>query len=68
MRKAHCITTFPTTDDPRGSGLTVTVPLIASSRTVADTVVFIGTPSLLKILNSQPEKFQIAVIETKELN
>lgn len=35
-------------DVPTGSGLTVTVPFIASSKTVGDIVVLIGTPSLLK--------------------
>lgn len=38
---------MPLAEEPRGSGLTVTVPFIASSSTVGDTVVFIGTPSLL---------------------
>ena len=33
---------------PNGSGWTVTTPLSASSKTVADTVVLIGTPSLLQ--------------------
>lgn len=40
--------TFPLTDVPRGRGLTVTVPLRASSRTVAETVVLMGTPNLLQ--------------------
>lgn len=39
--------TFPLTDAPIGSGLTVTVPLRASSSTLADIVVLIGTPNLL---------------------
>lgn len=40
--------TFPLTDVPTGSGRTVTVPPKASSKTLADMVVLIGTPSLLK--------------------
>jgi len=42
------MTTLSLVGLPRGSGLTVTVPLRASSRTVAEIVVLIGTPSLLK--------------------
>jgi len=38
---------LPVADVPTGSGLTVTVPFIASSSTVGDIVVLIGTPSLL---------------------
>lgn len=34
-------------NSPNGSGRIVTNPLSASSKTVADTVVLIGTPSLL---------------------
>jgi hypothetical protein len=41
------VRTFPLTDVPIGSGLTVTVPFKASSRTLAEMVVLIGTPSLL---------------------
>jgi len=47
------MSTFPLKDVPRGRGLTVTVPFKASSRTVAEIVVFIGTPSLLKKSMSQ---------------
>jgi hypothetical protein len=39
--------TLPLAEEPRGSGLTVTVPFMASSSTVGETVVFIGTPNLL---------------------
>jgi hypothetical protein len=46
--KNGSIRTFPVADVPTGSGLTVTVPFKASSRTVGDIVVLIGTPSLLK--------------------
>lgn len=41
--------TFPLTDVPIGRGRMVTVPFIASSRTLADIVVLMGTPSLLQI-------------------
>jgi len=41
------VQTFPLTDVPIGRGLTVTVPFKASSRTLAEMVVLIGTPSLL---------------------
>ena len=47
------MSTFPLKDVPRGRGLTVTVPFRASSRRVAEIVVFIGTPSLLKMSMSQ---------------
>lgn len=36
---------------PKGSGRIVTTPLSASSKIVADTVVLIGTPSLLWFMN-----------------
>lgn len=39
--------TFPLTEVPIGRGLTVTVPFKASSRTLAEIVVLIGTPNLL---------------------
>lgn len=48
--------TFPLTEEPTGSGLTVTVPFKASSRTFADTVVLIGTPSLLNKCNRELRK------------
>lgn len=44
---ANLTSTFPLTDVPIGRGLTVTVPFKASSSTLADIVVLIGTPSLL---------------------
>lgn len=43
----NLVGTFPLTDVPIGSGLTVTVPFKASSRTLAEIVVLIGTPNLL---------------------
>lgn len=39
--------TFLETDFPKVNGSVGTEPFIASSNTVADTIVFIGTPSLL---------------------
>jgi hypothetical protein len=50
------ICTSPLIDDPNGSGLTVTDPLIASSRTLAEIVVLIGTPSLLKKEEEKKQK------------
>ena len=41
------ISTFPLTDVPMGRGLMVTVPFRASSRTMADIAVLMGTPNLL---------------------
>jgi len=41
------VLTLLDTNCPNGSGRIVTEPLSASSKTVADTVVLIGTPSLL---------------------
>lgn len=41
--------TLSLTGRPKGSGLMVTVPLRASSNTVAEMVVLIGTPNLLQI-------------------
>lgn len=53
--------TFPLTDVPIGSGLTVTVPLSASSRTFAEIVVLIGTPNLL-----QRNKMKIFILSRRE--
>jgi len=47
LTRTGSIRTFPVADVPTGSGLTVTVPFIASSSTVGDIVVLMGTPSLL---------------------
>lgn len=47
MWSRNLVGTFPLTDVPIGSGLTVTVPFKASSRTLAEIVVLIGTPNLL---------------------
>lgn len=48
--------TLPLTDVPIGRGLTVTVPFKASSRTLAEIVVLIGTPSLLKKINNKSDQ------------
>jgi hypothetical protein len=45
--------TFLTRDFPSLSSLTLTAPFNASSKTVAETVVFIGTPSLLSLKENQ---------------
>lgn len=56
MRSGIRVQTLPLTDVPIGRGLTVTVPFIASSRTLADTVVLIGTPSLLTFFDNSLKK------------
>ena len=43
------VSTFPLIDFPIGRGLTVTVPFRPSSRSLAEIVVLMRTPSLLKI-------------------
>lgn len=40
--------TFPYAEDPKGRGATVMVSFKASSITLGEIVVFMGTPSLLK--------------------
>lgn len=57
---ANQASTFPLTDVPTGSGLTVTVPFKASSRTFAETVVLIGTPSLLNKYNRRLKGLDIS--------
>lgn len=47
--------TFPLTEVPIGRGLTVTIPFKASSRTLAEIVVLIGTPNLLFQINAVNE-------------
>lgn len=47
-RLRQTLLTLSFTGRPKGSGLIVTVPLSASSKIVAEIVVFIGTPNLLQ--------------------
>jgi hypothetical protein len=57
--------TLPLAEEPRGSGLTVTVPFMASSSTVGETVVFIGTPSLLFEKAETSVAFQLKTVNYK---
>jgi hypothetical protein len=50
--------TLSLTARPKGNGLIVTVPLSASSKTVADIVVLMGTPNLLHTQAKQPSTSQ----------
>jgi hypothetical protein len=50
--------TLSLTARPKGNGLIVTVPLSASSKTVADIVVLMGTPNLLHTQAKQPSASQ----------
>jgi hypothetical protein len=50
--------TLSLTARPKGNGLSVTVPLSASSKTVADIVVLMGTPNLLHTQAKQPSASQ----------